>query len=218
MEFSSSPPTTTRRRGLAFDDIEDDDIVSESPYFTQPTQIMDKPSIRPMSVVPSSPRSIIEVPASSPFRPQPVAPRIGGRLASAMAPPGTSFKPPASRTVSTASKKRDFVQISDGELDAPIYVGGDSSDEDAERTRGDIRPSSFQRKEPSISVSTSSTSLALKAQVAAKSVCLTFRSTSQVTNTVCGTETKYTGIKWQHIKPPRPTKRLGFAVSFVSLL
>ncbi|KAK4673185.1 DNA-dependent ATPase fun30 [Podospora pseudopauciseta] len=199
MEFSSSPPTTTRRRGLAFDDIEDDDIVSESPYFTQPTQIMDKPSIRPMSVVPSSPRSIIEVPASSPFRPQPVAPRIGGRLASAMAPPGTSFKPPASRTVSTASKKRDFVQISDGELDAPIYVGGDSSDEDAERTRGDIRPSSFQRKEPSISVSTSSTSLALKVQVAAKS-----KQNTQESN---GSTSNRHGLQkdWASLSPSSPS-------------
>ncbi|KAK4199103.1 SNF2 family N-terminal domain-containing protein [Triangularia verruculosa] len=165
MEFSSPPPAA-RRGGLAFDDIEDDEIVSESPYFTQPTQIVDRPTIRPMSIAPSSPHSIIEVPASSPFRPQPIPQRTGGRLASAMAPPGTSFRPPASRNVSVASKKREFVQISDGELDAPIYVGGDSSDDDTQPSRGDIRPSSFQRKEPSINVSTSSTSLAFKAQVA----------------------------------------------------
>ena len=36
--------------------------------------------------------------------------------------------------------------ISDDELDAPIYAGGDSSDDD-EPSRGDIRPSSFQPKE-----------------------------------------------------------------------
>ncbi|KAL2127483.1 hypothetical protein VTI74DRAFT_10645 [Chaetomium olivicolor] len=38
--------------------------------------------------------------------------------------------------------------ISDDELDAPIYAGGDSSDDEEEISRGDIRPSSFQRKEP----------------------------------------------------------------------
>jgi SWI/SNF-related matrix-associated actin-dependent regulator 1 of chromatin subfamily A len=38
--------------------------------------------------------------------------------------------------------------ISDDELDAPIYAGGDSSDDDKQPSRGDIRPSSFLRKEP----------------------------------------------------------------------
>jgi SWI/SNF-related matrix-associated actin-dependent regulator 1 of chromatin subfamily A len=38
--------------------------------------------------------------------------------------------------------------ISDDELDAPIYAGGDSSDDEQRPTRGDIRPSSFRPKEP----------------------------------------------------------------------
>lgn len=42
--------------------------------------------------------------------------------------------------------------ISDDELDAPIYAGGDSSDDDEQPSRGDIRPSSFQPKEPKMSV------------------------------------------------------------------
>ncbi len=40
--------------------------------------------------------------------------------------------------------------ISDDELDAPIYAGGDSSDDDEQPSRGDIRPTFFQPKEPKL--------------------------------------------------------------------
>lgn len=70
-----------------------------------------------------------------------------------MAPAGTAFKAPALKALSVTktATKRDFIMISDDELDAPIYAGGDSSDDD-EPSRGDIRPSSFRPKEPKISV------------------------------------------------------------------
>jgi SWI/SNF-related matrix-associated actin-dependent regulator 1 of chromatin subfamily A len=65
-----------------------------------------------------------------------------------MAPAGTAFRAPARQTlaITKTAPKREFVMISDDELDAPIYAGGDSSDDD-EPSRGDIRPSSFQPKE-----------------------------------------------------------------------
>jgi len=54
-----------------------------------------------------------------------------------------------SLSIPKTSQKREFVMISDGELDAPIYAGDDSSDDDERlATRADIRPSSFERKQP----------------------------------------------------------------------
>jgi SWI/SNF-related matrix-associated actin-dependent regulator 1 of chromatin subfamily A len=70
-----------------------------------------------------------------------------------MAPAGTAFRAPARQTlpITKSAPKRDFIMISDDELNAPIYAGGDSSD-DNEPSRGDIRPSSFQPKEPKASM------------------------------------------------------------------
>ncbi|KAK3942710.1 ATP-dependent helicase fft2 [Diplogelasinospora grovesii] len=160
------------------DDIDDDDedellsIVAKSPYFTQPTQIVTQPTqivdrtiLKPRGVTAasrsssklvsrsSSPASsLVEIPASSPFK-QP-APRLGGRLANLMAPAGTAFRAPirpaaaAKASTSKAPAKADYIMISDDELDAPIYAGGDSSDDETQTMRGDIRPSSFKRKSP----------------------------------------------------------------------
>lgn len=149
MEFSSSPPAGRRRLNLDDDD-DELSIVEQSPYFTQPTQIVTQPASRLPQPATSSPKSIIEVPASSPFKPLAQRP---GRLASLMAPAGTTFRAPARQPlpIQKTTAKREFIMISDDELDAPIYAGGDSSDDDNQPSRGDIRPSSFRRKEPSAS-------------------------------------------------------------------
>jgi SWI/SNF-related matrix-associated actin-dependent regulator 1 of chromatin subfamily A len=151
MEFSSSPPASHR---LHLDDDDDDElnVVAQSPYFTQATQVVERPTSKKLPpVASSSPKSIVEVPASSPFRPQALQQR--GRLANLMAPAGTTFRAPARQTlpITKSAPKRDFIMISDDELNAPIYAGGDSSD-DNEPSRGDIRPSSFQPKEPKASM------------------------------------------------------------------
>lgn len=113
---------------------------------TQPTQVAPRTSLRP-SVAPlsSSPGSVIEVPASSPFQPKPAAPT--GRLGNAMAPPGTFFRPPPRGP--TAGQKRTFVDLSDDD-DArkPHFISDDSSDDDELPRRGDIQPSIFRRHEP----------------------------------------------------------------------
>ncbi|KAK4447609.1 ATP-dependent helicase fft2 [Podospora aff. communis PSN243] len=164
MAFYSSPAFGGRtssailenpRNANLSDDIEDDDelsIVSQSPYFTQPTQIVQRTTLKPTAEsIASSPRSIIEVPASSPFQPQ--SARTGGRLASIMAPAGTAYRGPPqlpTRKISAVERgvKRpiDVVMISDDELDAPAYKRVDSSG-DERPARGDIKPSSFRPKE-----------------------------------------------------------------------
>ncbi|KAK4147693.1 SNF2 family N-terminal domain-containing protein [Dichotomopilus funicola] len=145
MAFPSSPPTINRR--LRLDDEDELSTIEQSPYFTQPTQLVERPTQRSPTIGSPSPKSIVEVPASSPFRTQALQER-GGRLANIMAPAGTAFRAPARQALSITktAQKRDFIMISDDELDAPIYAGGDSSDD--EPSRGDIRPSSFQPKEP----------------------------------------------------------------------
>jgi SWI/SNF-related matrix-associated actin-dependent regulator 1 of chromatin subfamily A len=151
MEFSSSPPASRR---LHLDDDDDElNVVAQSPYFTQATQVVERPtSKKPPPVASSSPKSIVEVPASSPFRPQALQQR--GRLANLMAPAGTAFRAPARQTlpITKSAPKRDFIMISDDELNAPIYAGGDSSDDNEQPSRGDIRPSSFRPKEPKASM------------------------------------------------------------------
>ncbi|KAK3394168.1 SNF2 family N-terminal domain-containing protein [Podospora didyma] len=160
MAFTPSPLrsrpglSTDRRDKRDFDSIDDDDddlsVISASPYFTQPTQIVERPSLKAQSTIPSSPHSMVEVPASSPFKPKPVQ-RNGGRLANLMAPAGTAFKAPIrTATVAKAAPTKQFIMISDDE--APLYAGGDSSDDD-KPARGDIRPSSFGRKESVASMS-----------------------------------------------------------------
>ncbi|KAK0731776.1 SNF2 family N-terminal domain-containing protein [Lasiosphaeris hirsuta] len=152
MDFSSPPSLRGIKPKSALDtpDFSESDgelsIVSQSPYFTQPTQIVERPTLRQIPII-SSPQSIVEVPASSPFKPQ-SALRNGGRLANLMAPAGTNFKAPVQNKPTATVKagvKRDFIMISDDELDTPTYAGGDSSD-DGKPTRGDIRPSSFRPK------------------------------------------------------------------------
>ena len=139
------------------DFIEDDEEAImravKSPYFTQPTQIVERPILKPKAPRAASPDSIVEVPASSPFRPQ-SALANGGRLANSLAPAGTAFRPPA-RIPTEGSLKRSIIMISDDELDTPTYKRGDSSDEENGRSaRGDIRPSSFQAKKQKLATET----------------------------------------------------------------
>ena len=169
------PPSPLPSRGKTefIDLIEDSDSNDElcddgrryspSPYFTQPTQVVGRTSLKPQTQatqivsrtslksppppLSSSPRSIIEVPASSPFQPkqQPQA----GRLAHFMAPPGTFFRAPPRNP--SAGQKRSHSLLSDEENDEalrrPRYARQDSSDDD-KPPRGDIQPSLFQSRQP----------------------------------------------------------------------
>ncbi|KAI9171990.1 ATP-dependent helicase fft2 [Paramyrothecium foliicola] len=93
---------------------------------TQPTQILSKPTLG--SLEPSSPPSVVEVPASSPFQ-SPKPKPLGSRLA----PVGTFFRPPP-RPQPTAVKKRPAPE--------PITISDD--EETLTPPRGDIRPTNFR--------------------------------------------------------------------------
>ncbi|KAL1852784.1 hypothetical protein VTK73DRAFT_9158 [Phialemonium thermophilum] len=99
-----------------------------SPYFTQPTQLVSRRTISHQTQatqiisrttlrsssppVASSPRSVVEVPASSPFQPKrPSAPP--SRLGHLMAPPGTFFRAPT--RPSSVGQKRSFDTYSDND-------------------------------------------------------------------------------------------------------
>ena len=131
-----------------FDDIEDEDfsIVESSPYFTQATQIVaGTPRLkrtRLSSPILSSPSSRkIEVPASSPFSSpkKTTMPPRASKLASLMAPAGTSYRPPA-RAAAPSKGEPILIPDSDDELNELRYV--DSSDDGGQPTRGDglVRP------------------------------------------------------------------------------
>jgi SWI/SNF-related matrix-associated actin-dependent regulator of chromatin subfamily A containing DEAD/H box 1 len=128
-------PTATRAT-------EPTQIIDRAPaarHFTQPTQIIDRTTNL------SSPGNItspeVQIPASSPFRPQPTS-LNAGRLASVMAPAGTSFRAPYIAVAPRPAKKPVFIDLSDD--DEPQYKGG-SSDDDSP-SRGEIKPSNFLPK------------------------------------------------------------------------
>ncbi|KAK6722640.1 hypothetical protein SNK04_001498 [Fusarium graminearum] len=99
------------------------------PQTTQPTQVLQKPTLAPMrSSSPAS--SIIEVPASSPFQQAKKPTPLGNRLASA----GTVFRPPQ-RTFPSMNNKRPAQE--------PISLISDDED-DLTPPRGDIRPTMFK--------------------------------------------------------------------------
>ena len=112
-------------------------------HITQPTQIISRgqSGLNDGGQKPS----IVQVAASSPLRPPvprsptPVASaKPGGKLASIMAPAGTTFRLPVG-----VAKPPPVIDISDDE--GPTYRGG-SSDEEAQRDhRADIKPSTFVR-------------------------------------------------------------------------
>ncbi|KHN98493.1 SNF2-related protein [Metarhizium album ARSEF 1941] len=101
---------------------------------TQPTQILSKPGLTLDTRRSSSPASVVEVPASSPFQPKQPS-RLGSRLA----PAGTFFRPPPRQPPSRPSQgpKRPAAE--------PISLI--SEDEgDSSPPRGDIRPTTFMAK------------------------------------------------------------------------
>ncbi|KAI1151038.1 SNF2 family N-terminal domain-containing protein [Nemania diffusa] len=126
---------------------------------TQLTQITGRTTLRPPSspLGPSSPSTAIEVPASSPFqsksqpRTSPLVEKkkeVAGRIGSLMAPAGTSFRPPVARPVNSSrpvAKFKTYLNISDDEL-SEDYKHHDSSGDDSPM-RGDIKPSSFIKKD-----------------------------------------------------------------------
>ena len=136
---------------------------------TQPTQIINRTTLRQSSPSsPSTPSSAIEVPASSPFQPKSQSkpspatmtkpnnrPVARGNIASLMAPAGTLFRPPSTNQASTnrpgakqasTTAKAKYFTISDDDLNND-YKKEDSSGDEAPM-RGDIRPSSFVKKDP----------------------------------------------------------------------
>ncbi|KAJ9157366.1 ATP-dependent helicase fft2 [Pleurostoma richardsiae] len=170
MAFSSSPfaspggartasgvPTNKRsssqREPIYISDSDDNEELADSPYFTQPTQIVDRPTLGPAKVAaPSSPSTVVEVPASSPFQAR--KPPTSGRLASLMAPAGTIFRAPK-----PVQQKRKAIDLTsdDDEIPDPRYAGIDSSDDETPM-RGDIRPVSFERRKPEPTVRASEAS------------------------------------------------------------
>lgn len=95
---------------------------------TQPTQVLSRPRLGS-----SSPGSVVEVPASSPFQ-QVNRPSLGNRLA----PAGTVFRPPpkAQQTRSIPAKRPSPAAIE--------IISDDDDDDEVEPSRGDIRPTTFK--------------------------------------------------------------------------
>ncbi|ROT35462.1 SNF2 family domain-containing protein [Sodiomyces alkalinus F11] len=120
------------------------DTVPCSPYVTQVTQIVPRTTLAPQSAdvsSPVTPRSIVEVPASSPFRSRPDDPRSSpprstAPFASRLAPAGTSFRPPPAVQTASRGIKRPAAE--------PVLISSDDEDQ-AKATRGEIRPTAFKK-------------------------------------------------------------------------
>ncbi|KAL2757651.1 hypothetical protein ACRALDRAFT_2097318 [Sodiomyces alcalophilus JCM 7366] len=151
--FSSSPPRLTNELGTishhrtAFDDMDEltTDTMPCSPYATQATQIVSRTTLAPQSTdisSPTTPRSIVEVPASSPFQfrrddPRPSPPRPSTALfASRLAPAGTSFKPPRAAQAAPRGVKRPAAE--------PVLISSDDEGQ-TNPARGEIRPTAFKK-------------------------------------------------------------------------
>ncbi|MCJ1393499.1 hypothetical protein MMC18_006374 [Xylographa bjoerkii] len=129
-------------------------------YVTQPTQILDR-SIQAQSQS-NRKLSLVQVAASSPLKapsmPTPSR-KPGGILANAMAPPGTAFRLPMG--VSKPPIKPAVIDLSDDELS--IRYKGGSSDDDSQRDRATIKPSTFiQRAQQQAKLENDSASKGLK--------------------------------------------------------
>ena len=119
-------------------------------HTTQPTQILDH--ARPPTGHPyHTPKdlSVVQVAASSPLRPAPapsasliVRPTANkGVLASAIAPAGTSYRPPPRAT--RPAPKAAVIDLSDD--DGPTYKGHSSDDDLSMLSKADIKTSTFVR-------------------------------------------------------------------------
>ena len=99
---------------------------------TQPTQVLSRPTLGS-----SSPASVVEVPASSPFQPPKQRLPLGNRIA----PAGTSFRPPPKpmpvRSIPAKRPAPEHVEV----------ISDDDEDEDdtnQAQSRADIRPTTFK--------------------------------------------------------------------------
>lgn len=131
---------------------------------TQPTQIVERRTVlqRSSPPIPDTPRTIVEVPASSPFQVHSRQRKLsntmdfqssrtgpaGGRIASMMAPAGTAFRAPVQIPRRKPAVKAQFLsKISSDDDLANDYKHEDSSDDEEDRpTRNEIKPSTFIRK------------------------------------------------------------------------
>ncbi|KAK0383245.1 hypothetical protein NLU13_9158 [Sarocladium strictum] len=95
---------------------------------TQPTQILSRPGLNGDTQERSSSPSVVEVPASSPFR-SPAPPR---KLGSRLAPAGTIFRPPPKQVPAKRPTPEHISLISDDE------------DDDLTPPRGEIVPTTFK--------------------------------------------------------------------------
>ena len=124
-------------------------LVSTQPsYITQPTQI----------IAHQTPKDVLQVPRSSPEKsdgPECLPAKttnsrsrqVGGILASAMAPPGTAFRPPQAASnvpPASAGTPRQVIDILDSDEEGPQYQGASSDEETQQSRRADIKPSSFK--------------------------------------------------------------------------
>ena len=113
-------------------------------YNTQPTQIVANPFVRDDQ---HEEPAQIQVPASSPLSARKLPTFLtndrtqGGKIASTIAPPGCSFRPPPGVISPLQTAKEPVIDLSDDD-DGPVHH--DSSDEDMQVLPGaDIKPSTF---------------------------------------------------------------------------
>lgn len=104
-------------------------FLGKGDHITQPTQILSRQS-QSQNIASSSPASVVEVPASSPFQK-----REPPKFASRLAPAGTVFRPPAKPRPTPITMKRPAPE--------PISLLSDDED-DIDPPRGDIRPTDFK--------------------------------------------------------------------------
>jgi SWI/SNF-related matrix-associated actin-dependent regulator 1 of chromatin subfamily A len=121
-----------------------------SGFETQPTQLIDRNAPASSPSV-GTPRSMVQVPASSPFSGKETTPQKPSyipqrNVASLMAPAGTAYRPPMGITKKPEAPskpfKLDMLEDSDSD-DGPKYTGGDSDSDDGRRAKADIKPSTF---------------------------------------------------------------------------
>lgn len=183
MTFSSSPFTSPVRGGnrisasgtgthrnpisLSDDEDGDDDVVSDSsssPYFTQPTQITNRPTVglsnkgrgtgfsrsdaaSAHSDASSPAGKIIEVPRSSPFKSSPPQPRRLSGLSFGLAPAGTAYRPPQKVIAKPVGTKPEGSRIQSSEAKRkPSFA--ESSDELSRNSKFLVRSDSSSSDRP----------------------------------------------------------------------
>lgn len=164
----SSPVVGLKDDPITICDSSDDS--QASPYFTQPTQVVNRPTLVPSKKTETQPTQIIdrptlgafssprsgsevEVPASSPFQQRP-RPPLQKQITNFMAPAGTFYRRPANPAIvakpaqtvrKSTPEKRKYNGFSDDELNSSPRKRAESSSPERP-ARGDIQRSSFQRQ------------------------------------------------------------------------